>query len=200
MNTTELCGDLPKPQASIWERGRMMWFQFHTICPQISFTTRLVTDFGGESKGQGSGLLCISWRSQQPCEPHSFHGEVDRDCCLPLKEVLKGLMKAMLSLQELTLCLSGWERDVRLLHGQERKHRQPREKEKICWHSQQGAFFIFFKKPVVLIYFGCAGSLLLHWLSLVVVSKGYSLLWCVGFSPWWLLLLQSMGSRASGLQ
>ena len=61
-------------------------------------------------------------------------------------------------------------------------------------------FFIFFKKPVVLIYFGCAGSLLLHWLSLVVVSKGYSLLWCVGFSPWWLLLLQSMGSRASGLQ
>ena len=62
MNATELCGDLPKPQASIWEKGRMMWFQFHTICPQISFTTRLVTDFGGESKCQDSGLLCISWK------------------------------------------------------------------------------------------------------------------------------------------
>ena len=52
----------------------------------------------------------------------------------------------MLSLQEPTSCLSGWERDVRLLCEQERKHRQPREKEKICWHSQQGAFFIFLKK------------------------------------------------------
>ena len=72
----------------------------------------------------------------------SCHGEVDRDCCLPLKEVLKGLMNVVLSLQELTSCLSGWERDVRLLRGQERKHRQPREREKICWHSQQGAFFI----------------------------------------------------------
>ena len=32
-------------------------------------------------------------------------------------------------------------------------------------------------------------------LSLVTVSGGYSLLRCVGFSLWWLLLLQSMGSR-----
>ena len=45
----------------------------------------------------------------------------------------------------------------------------------------------------------------LHWvfvtvrrLSLVVVSGGYSLLRCMGFSLRWLLLLQSMGSRCAG--
>ena len=45
----------------------------------------------------------------------------------------------------------------------------------------------------------------LHWvfvavrgLSLVVVSRGYSSLWCAGFSLWWLLSLQSMGSRCVG--
>ena len=42
----------------------------------------------------------------------------------------------------------------------------------------------------------------LHWvfvnargLSLVAASRGYFLLWCAGFSLWWLLLLRSMGSR-----
>ena len=52
---------------------------------------------------------------------------------------------------------------------------------------------------VLFIYFG------LHWvfvavrgLSLVVVSKGYSSLWCVGFSLRWLLLLWSTGSRHMG--
>ena len=35
-------------------------------------------------------------------------------------------------------------------------------------------------------------------LSLVVASGGYSSLWCVGFSLWWLLLLQSTGSRHAG--
>ena len=45
----------------------------------------------------------------------------------------------------------------------------------------------------------------LHWvlvaarrLSLVAVSRGYSLLRCVGFSLRWFLLLQSMGSRHAG--
>ena len=54
----------------------------------------------------------------------------------------------------------------------------------------------FFKK---IIYFW------LHWvfvavhrLSLVVVSGGYSSLWCAGFSLRWLLLLQSTGSRHTG--
>ena len=35
-------------------------------------------------------------------------------------------------------------------------------------------------------------------LSLVAASRGYSLLWCMGFSLWWLLLLQSAGSRRVG--
>ena len=37
-----------------------------------------------------------------------------------------------------------------------------------------------------------------HGLSLVVASRGYSSLQCVGFSLWWLLLLQSTGSRRVG--
>ena len=35
-------------------------------------------------------------------------------------------------------------------------------------------------------------------LSLVVVSRGYSLLWCTGFSLRWLFLLRSTGSRHAG--
>ena len=53
---------------------------------------------------------------------------------------------------------------------------------------------------VCLFIFGCIGSsLAVHGLSLVVVSGGYYSLQCAGFSLWWLLLLQSMGSRR-GLQ
>ena len=37
-------------------------------------------------------------------------------------------------------------------------------------------------------------------LSLVVVSGGYSLLWCVVFSLRWLLLLWNAECRARGLQ
>ena len=37
-----------------------------------------------------------------------------------------------------------------------------------------------------------------HGLSLVVVSRGPSSLWCAGFSLQWLLLLWSMGSRHVG--
>ena len=37
-------------------------------------------------------------------------------------------------------------------------------------------------------------------LSLVAVSRGYSLLQCLGLSLWWLLLSQSTGSRVYGLQ
>ena len=43
----------------------------------------------------------------------------------------------------------------------------------------------------MLFLFGCPGSLLLHGLSLVAVGRGFSLQW--------LLLMQSTGSRASGL-
>ena len=37
-----------------------------------------------------------------------------------------------------------------------------------------------------------------HGLSLVAASRGYSSLWCAGFSLRWLLLLQSTGSRRTG--
>ena len=62
-------------------------------------------------------------------------------------------------------------------------------------------FFIilFLNKFIYFIYFW------LHWvfiavcgLSPVVARGGYSLLWCTGFSLWWLLLLRSTGSRWAG--
>ena len=37
-----------------------------------------------------------------------------------------------------------------------------------------------------------------HGVSLVAASRGYSSLWCMGFSLWWLLLLWSMGPRCMG--
>ena len=59
-------------------------------------------------------------------------------------------------------------------------------------------FLLFFKKINLFIYW-------LRWvfvaacgLSLVVLSRGYSLLRCAGFSLWWLLLLRSTGSRRTG--
>ena len=45
---------------------------------------------------------------------------------------------------------------------------------------------------------GCIGSSLLCGLSLVAASGGYSSLRWVGFALWWLLLLQSLGSRCVG--
>ena len=60
-------------------------------------------------------------------------------------------------------------------------------------------FKIYFIIFILLIYFGCVGSLLAHvGFSLVAVSRGYSLLRCAGFSLWWLLLLRSTGSRRPG--
>ena len=61
-------------------------------------------------------------------------------------------------------------------------------------------FFLFFKflKINLFIYFWLRRSLLLHALSLVAVSGGYSSFWCVGFSLRWLLLSWSTGSRHVG--
>ena len=57
------------------------------------------------------------------------------------------------------------------------------------------------KKIFLLIYFWlCWVFVAALWLSLVVASQGYSLLQYPGFSLWWLLLLQSLGSRAHMLQ
>ena len=69
-----------------------------------------------------------------------------------------------------------------------------------------GAFSLFVFKIIINMYvllfiylfFGYVGSFVAaRRLSLVVVSRGYSLLWCPGFSLRW-LLLWSMGSRCAG--
>ena len=68
-------------------------------------------------------------------------------------------------------------------------------------HSGVGSLFFFLNKFIYLfiIYFW------LHWvfvaargLSLVVASRAYSSLRCMGFSLQWPLLLRSMGSRHAG--
>ena len=57
----------------------------------------------------------------------------------------------------------------------------------------------FFNKLYLFIYFGLSWVFVAaRALSLVAASRGYSSLWCVGFSLWWLLLLQSTGSRCVG--
>ena len=53
----------------------------------------------------------------------------------------------------------------------------------VCFH-----FYLF--------VFGCAGSSLLHRLFSSCGKCDNSSLWCASFSLWWLLLLQSMSSRA----
>ena len=65
---------------------------------------------------------------------------------------------------------------------------------------------IYLKKNFFLILFICLFlNFWLCWvfaaaceLSLVVASRGYSSLWCAGFSLWWLLLLWSTDSRHAG--
>ena len=74
---------------------------------------------------------------------------------------------------------------------------QRREKLFQDWRfSAPVPFFVCFFKFFNLFNFW------LHWvfvaargLSVVVASRGYSLLWCAGFSLLWLLMLQSTGSR-----
>ena len=61
-------------------------------------------------------------------------------------------------------------------------------------------FQIIFSCVIVVFFFFWLHwvSIVAHGLSPVAASGGYSLLWCTGFSLWWLLLLQSMGSRGAG--
>ena len=61
------------------------------------------------------------------------------------------------------------------------------------WHT----FFQSSWNDFLLFFFFWLGWVFVavHGLSLVAVIRGYSSLTCAGFSLWWLLLLQSMGSR-----
>ena len=76
----------------------------------------------------------------------------------------------------------------------------------IVWSSPQQFVFSFLKITYFLAVVGlryvwcrsnhCSGSALLpSGFLLVTVSGGHCLLWCVGFSFLWLLLLQTTGSR-----
>ena len=57
----------------------------------------------------------------------------------------------------------------------------------------------FFKNKFIFIYLSLAASgLAVRGLSLVAASRGYSSLWCAGFSLLWPLLLRSTGSRRVG--
>ena len=55
---------------------------------------------------------------------------------------------------------------------------------------------LLFYKFILFIYFWlCWVFVVANELSLVAANGGYSLLWCMGFSLRWLLLLWSMGFR-----
>ena len=59
--------------------------------------------------------------------------------------------------------------------------------------------FFFLNKVIYFIYFWLPWVFVAaRGLSLFVASGCYSSLWCVGFSLWWLLLLQSTGCRCVG--
>ena len=58
--------------------------------------------------------------------------------------------------------------------------------------------FIFYKFIYLFIYWLLWVFVAAHGLSLIALSGGYSSLRCMGFSLWWLLLLQSTGSRRVG--
>ena len=62
------------------------------------------------------------------------------------------------------------------------------------------SLLFFFNLFILFIYYFWLHRVFIsaHGLSLVAVSGGYSSLRCAGFSLWWLLLLQSMGSRLTG--
>ena len=57
--------------------------------------------------------------------------------------------------------------------------------------KESDCFFLF----VCLFVWLCWVFVAVRGLSLVAASRGYSSLRCTGFSLWWLLLLQSTGSR-----
>ena len=64
---------------------------------------------------------------------------------------------------------------------------------------QTGTKSLLFKKKNLFIYLFLAvlSLIVVRMLSLVAASRGYSSLWCAGFSLRW-LLLQSMGSGRVG--
>ena len=63
------------------------------------------------------------------------------------------------------------------------------------WITREVLYYFFL---IIIIFWLRWVFVAVHGLSLVAASEGYSLLWCAGFSLWWLLLLRSTGSRRVG--
>ena len=73
---------------------------------------------------------------------------------------------------------------------------------------RSSAHFYFYLKKILISFLKINLFIFYFWLcwvfvaarelSVVAVSGGYSLLWCMGFSLRWLLLLRSMDSRRAG--
>ena len=62
---------------------------------------------------------------------------------------------------------------------------------KKIYYKSYFVFTFFINLFILLFYFGCIGSLLLHaGFSMIEASGGYSSLRCEGFSLWWLLVAQ----------
>ena len=65
----------------------------------------------------------------------------------------------------------------------------------VILYEPRSDFFLSLFILILFIFCLCWVFIAACGLSLVVAGGATHLLWCVGFSLWWLLLLQSMGSR-----
>ena len=66
------------------------------------------------------------------------------------------------------------------------------------WGLELSSYFFFSSYIYLFIYWLRWVFVVARGLSLVAPSRGYSWLWCTGFSLWWFLLLWSTGSRRVG--
>ena len=97
--------------------------------------------------------------------------------------------------------LSSPSQEVRVFSGGEAQPEtwQPVGGNREVTLREMDNLLLFFFFLIYFFIFGCVGSsLLCAGFSLVAASGGYSSLRCTGFSMWWLLLLQSTGSRHAG--
>lgn len=138
-----------------------MGSQFHTICPQISFTSRLATGFGGQSCCQGSGIFCMEFnRRVTPVNSMagSRHREVDRPGWLPARDVLELPSWKHGKPSGAGLCLRAGQAMSDCSMG-ERGHGQQRREERLCQHSPQREHSLFLGEHRPYIYFQTATAL-----------------------------------------
>ena len=171
----------------------------------------LLSELGSQEKTNLGGMLhlCVI-RSSSSCgalaTPSPTVGRVGHDWRHPPPHppththwMPPGQSSGCAMISTLYLGLSIHRREARIIHWQwgisqlSKTQAKGHSISKVC---KKIIIIIFFQ--ILFIYFGCAGSSLLHRLSLVAGRGGYSLSQCTGFSLRWLLLLQSRGSRVSG--